>query len=94
MTVGVPTCPPDVPLLELARRMLEKDWEAVVVLAKDDGHALGVVSRAELVRAATRPDASELQAEQVMTDGLPQVPPEIPLTSKMIAWTSPSEFSR
>ena len=32
MTVGVPTCPPTTPLVDLTRLMLEKNWEAVVVL--------------------------------------------------------------
>ena len=32
MTVGVPTCSPDTPLVDLARLILQKDLEAVVVL--------------------------------------------------------------
>ena len=37
MTVGVPTCPPTTLLVELVRLMLEKNWEAVVVLDGDEG---------------------------------------------------------
>ena len=81
MTVGVPTCAPDVLVLDLARRMLEKDWEAVVVLSSEDGHALGVISRDDLIKVYTQDGAKSLKAEDIMRDGVPQVPPEIPLTA-------------
>ena len=48
MTVGVPTCPPHTPIVDLTRLMLEKNWEAVVVLDGEEGHALGVVSQDEI----------------------------------------------
>lgn len=80
MTVGVPTCSPDTPIVDLARLILQKDLEAVVVLDQE-GHALGVVSRDELVTAYTRDMAGLMTAEQVMRDGVPQVPPDIPLTA-------------
>jgi len=60
--------------------MLEQDLEAIVVL-DHDGHAVGVVSRDDLVRAYTRADCQSLTAEAVMTDGVPQVPPDIPLAA-------------
>lgn len=81
MTVGVPTCAPDTPVIDLARRMVEKDWEAVVVLSGDDGHALGVVSRSELIKAYGHSGVNELKAEDIMRDDVPQVPPEVPLTA-------------
>ena len=80
MTVGVPTCPPQTPIVDLVRLMLEKNWEAVVVLDGEEGHALGVVSQDELVRAYEREDARTLTAEQIMHESVPQIPPDIPLT--------------
>ena len=79
MTVGVPTCPPQTSIVELTRLMLEKNWEAVIVLDGDEGHAIGVVGQDEIVRAYERDDARALTAEQVMREGVPQVPPDIPL---------------
>ncbi len=80
MTVGVPTCPPDTPIVDLTRLMLEKNWEAVVVLDGEEGHALGVVSQDELVKAYEREEARSLKVEDVMTEGIPQIPPDVPLT--------------
>lgn len=79
--VGVATCPPDTQIKDVARLLLEKGLEAVVVLDPEEGHAIGVVSQDELVKAYSRPDAADLTAEQVMRDDVPQVPAEIPLTA-------------
>lgn len=80
MSVGVLTCSPTTPLVNLTRVLLEKDMEAAVVL-DDQGHAAGVVSRDELVRAYSQGDFEVKTAEDVMRDGVPQVPPDIPLTA-------------
>ena len=80
MTVGVPTCPPHTLIVDLARLVLEKDWEAVIVLDGEEGHALGVVSQDELVKAYEREDARSLLVEEVMRESVPQIPPDIPLT--------------
>jgi predicted transcriptional regulator len=80
MTVGVPTCPPTTPVVDLVRLMLEKNWEAVVVLDGDEGHAIGVVGQDEIVKAYEREDARTLTAEQVMHEGVPQIPPDVPLS--------------
>ncbi len=80
MTVGVPTCPPATPLVDLTRLMLEKNWEAVVVLDGDEGHAIGVVGQDEIVKAYEREEARTLTAEQVMQEGVPQIPADIPLS--------------
>jgi predicted transcriptional regulator len=80
MTVGVTTCSPDTPIVEVTRLLLERDLEGVVVLDLE-GHAVGVVSRDELVRAYARDDCRDLTAEEVMRDGVPQIPPDIPLTA-------------
>jgi CBS domain-containing protein len=82
MTVGVETCPPDTTVVDLAYRLLEKGIEEVVVLA--DGHALGVVGQKELVRAFARTtlaDMKTLKASDIMREGVPQIPPDIPLTA-------------
>jgi predicted transcriptional regulator len=79
MTVGVPTCPPDTSIIDLTRLILEKNFEAVVVLDGEEGHAIGVVSQSELVKAYQREDARSLMAEDIMREGVPQVPPDIPL---------------
>jgi CBS domain-containing protein len=79
MKVGVPTCSPDTPVPELARLLLEKNLEAVVVLDRENGHALGVISQRELVSAYSRTERHELKAEDIMRDGVPQSPPDIPL---------------
>jgi predicted transcriptional regulator len=42
---------------------------------------LGVVSQDELIRAYTQPGARSLMAEEIMQDGVPQVPPDIPLVA-------------
>jgi predicted transcriptional regulator len=81
MKVGVPTCHMDTPILELARLFVEHNYEAVVVLNADDGHALGIVSQAELVSAYSRDDVRDLKAEDIMRDGVPQSPPDIPLSA-------------
>ena len=80
MKVGVETCPPDAQVSDVARLMLEKNLESVVVLSQEDGNALGVVRREDLMRAYVREDVSKIRASEVMSEGVPQVPPDIPLT--------------
>ena len=80
MTVGVATCSPDTSVIEVTRLLLDRELEGVVVL-DHEGHAVGVVSREELVRAYGRGDCHSLTAEDVMRDGVPQLPPDIPLTA-------------
>jgi CBS domain-containing protein len=80
MTVGVATCSPDTPVVEVARLLLDKQLEAVVVLDQE-GHAPGVVSRDDLVRCYARHDGRDLTAADIMTDGVPELPPDIPLTA-------------
>ena len=80
MTVGVATCSETAPVTEIAQLMLDKALEAVVVL-NDEGHGVGVVSQDDLVRAYARGDYHQLTAEAVMSDDVPQVPPDIPLTA-------------
>jgi CBS domain-containing protein len=84
MQVGVATVPPETLITDITRLMLEKNLEAVIVLDKDEGHALGVVGQEELVQAYARIgwDSSSKavpSAADVMREGIPQVPPDIPL---------------
>ena len=78
MTVGVATCPSETSVGDVARLLLEKNLEAVVVL-DDEGHAAGIVGRDELVRAYAHGPVETLTAEQIMREGVPQIPPDIPL---------------
>ena len=89
MKVGVPTCPPETPVDEIARWMLEKSLEAVIVLDPEEGHALGYVSWDELVKVYGERQAMDdergsmagLTANDVMCERIPQVPPDIPLAA-------------
>jgi CBS domain-containing protein len=80
MSVGVLTCSPGTAVIELTRVLLEKDLEGAVVL-DDHGHAAGTVTRDDLVRAYALGDYEALTAEQVMQDGVQEVPPDIPLAA-------------
>lgn len=79
MQVGVATCPPDTLVSDLARTMVEKSLEAVIVLDPEEGHALGVVSQEELVQAFLRNDSKSIHVAEVMREGVQQIPPDIPL---------------
>jgi CBS domain-containing protein len=81
MTVGVMTCSPSTLLEDLARSAIEKRVEAVIVLNEEDGHALGVVSQEDIVTAFARGGHRELTAVEIMSDGVPQIPPDIPLSA-------------
>lgn len=74
------TCAPDTPVAEIARLLLARDLEGVVVL-NEDGHAVGVVGQDELVTAYGRPDRAGLTAEDVMNEAIPHVRPDIPLAA-------------
>ena len=79
MKVGVPTCSPDTPVPKLARLLVEMNFEAVVVLNPEDGHAIGIVSQKELIEAYSREGGRGLTAEDVLVEGVPQTPADIPL---------------
>ena len=81
MQVGVATCAPESPVADIAHLLLEKKLEAVIVLDPDEGHAVGVVSQKELVDAFIKngENARAMKAEDIMTDEVPTVPPDIPL---------------
>lgn len=78
MAVGVATCPPETPIVEVARLLLEKQLEAIVVLDAE-GEAIGVVTQDELVSAYSRDNCRALTAEDVMSAKVPQIPPDLTL---------------
>jgi CBS-domain-containing membrane protein len=86
MTVGVDTCKTDTGVLDLARLMLRKNLEALVVL-DEEGCAQGVISLEELTGLYNRfseegqATLQGLTAAAIMREGVPQVPPDIPLTA-------------
>jgi CBS domain-containing protein len=79
MTVGVPTCKWDIPIVDIARFLLEHHLEALCVLDAE-GHGIGVVGEEELVAAYGREDLDSLKAEDIMSEGIPELGTELPLT--------------
>ncbi len=79
MTVGVPTCKRDSLVPDIARFLLGQDVEAMCVL-DEEGHGIGVVGYDELVKAYGRENAEALRAEDVMSEGVPELKAELPLT--------------
>lgn len=77
MTVGVLTCPPDTSIPELAQLLLTYELDDVIVL--DEGKALGTVGQEQLVAALHRDDARSLKAIDILREGIPQIPPDIPI---------------
>ena len=80
MTVGVPTCKTSSPVVEIARFLVEHNIEEMVVLGSE-GEGVGVVGYEELVDAYGREDVQSLTAEDVMREGVPELPADIPLTA-------------
>ncbi len=78
MTVGVPICKWDSPIVDIARFLLEKNVEAMCVLDAE-GHGIGVVGADELVWAYAREGYETLTAEDIMNEGVPELPPDMSL---------------
>ena len=79
MTVGVLTCKWNTPIRDIARLLLEHHIEATCVLDVE-GHGIGVVGEQELVAAYGRDNLNELIAEDIMSEGVPELEADIPLT--------------
>lgn len=79
MTVGVPTCKRDSPIGDIARFILEHHVEAMCVL-DEEGQGIGVVGYEELVKAYGREETERLTAEDVMSEGVPELKAELPLS--------------
>ena len=82
MTLGVQTCGPTLPVSDVARILVEQEIEGLTVL-DHEGHAIGKVTEADLIAAyAHAGDADALRgltAEDVMSEDIPELPPDIPL---------------
>jgi CBS domain-containing protein len=78
MTVGVPTCKTTTPVVDVARFLIENNVEEMVVLG-DEGEGVGICGYKELVNAYEREDVRELTAEEIMSEGVPELPSDIPL---------------
>ena len=79
MTVGVPTCKWETPIKDIARFLLEHHVEAMCVLDVE-GHGIGVVGEEELIWAYAREGYETLVAEDIMSEGIPEMQSDIPLT--------------
>ena len=79
MTVGVPTCKHDASAKDIARFVLEHHVEAMCVLDAE-GHGIGVVGEQELVAAYGKDNLDSLKAEDIMSEGVPELGADIPLT--------------
>jgi CBS domain-containing protein len=79
MTVGVETCSPDTPIADLARALLDNSGEDIVIM--QDGHALGTIGLEQMTKAYAKGDYSDLKAKDILHEGVPQIPPDIPLTA-------------
>jgi len=85
LTVGVPTCKTSTLIVDIARFLLEQNAEEMVILG-NTGEGVGVVGYEELVSAYIVPTGGEhenvksLTAEDVMREGVPELPADIPLT--------------
>jgi CBS domain-containing protein len=78
MTVGVPTCKQDTPVSDVARFLLEHHVEAMCVLDQE-GHGIGVLGEQELVSAYGKDDLNSLVAEDIMSEGVPELNADLPL---------------
>ena len=85
MTVGVPTCKTSTPIVDIARFLVDQNFEEMVILG-EEGEGVGIVGYEELVGAYIIPAGDEreyvrsLTAEQVMREGVPELPADIALT--------------
>jgi CBS domain-containing protein len=84
MTVGVPTCNINTPVADVAHFLIENNVEEMVVLG-EEGEGVGVCGYNELVAAYIIPfgderdDIRELTAEDIMSEGVPELPSDITL---------------
>ena len=78
MTIGVPTCKNTTPIVEIARFLIDNNVEEMVVLG-DEGEGIGICGYKELVNVYDRDNARELTAEDIMSEGVPELPSDIPI---------------
>jgi predicted transcriptional regulator len=78
MTVGVPTCKVSTPIVDIARFLVKNNVEEMVVLG-EEGEGVGVCGYRELVKVYDRENVRELTAEDIMSEGVPELPSDITL---------------
>jgi predicted transcriptional regulator len=78
MTVGVPTCKTTNLVVDVARFLIDNNVEEMVVLG-EEGEGVGICGYKELVNSYEREDIRELTAEEIMSEGVPELPSDIPL---------------
>jgi CBS domain-containing protein len=78
MTVGVPTCKANTLVIDVARFLIDNNVEEMVVLG-EEGEGVGICGFKELVNAYDRDNVRELTAEEIMSEGVPELPSDIPL---------------
>ena len=78
MTVGVPTCKTTTNIVDIARFILEQSVEEMVVLGVE-GEGVGIVGYEQLVSAYNRENVKSLTAEDIMREGVPELPADISL---------------
>lgn len=78
MTIGVPTCKTTTPVVDIAQFLVDNNVEEMVVLG-EEGEGVGVCGYKELVSAYNLEDVRKLTAEDIMSEGVPELPSDIPL---------------
>jgi CBS domain-containing protein len=82
MQIGVTTCGENTPLVEAARTLLHEQLESLIVL-NEHGHAVGMLTRPDVVTAFGRSAASTqghepLTVSDVMQPNILEIPADIP----------------
>ena len=77
MTVGVFTCTADTLIADLVPHFLEKNLEEAMVM--EDGNAIGVIGREELVSAIENPEWRSLKVVDLMREDFLIIPPDTTL---------------
>lgn len=80
MSVGVPTCKITTNIVEITRFILEHNLEEMVVLGTE-GEGVGIVGYEELIGAYGLENLKTLTAEDIMREGVPELPADIPLSA-------------
>ena len=78
MSVGVPTCKTTTSIVDVARFLIENNVEELVVLG-EEGEGVGICGYRELVKVYESDGVHELIAEDVMSEGVPELPSDISL---------------
>jgi len=78
MSVGVPTCKTTTNIVDIARFILDHNVEEMVVLG-EEGEGVGIVGYEELVSVYEQENVEALIAEDVMREGVPELPADITL---------------